>query len=189
MSIDLPVGRIARRAELLAAYALPAAMVWAALGLVVSALPLRQVAAVTIAVYAASYGAIEITGRARPAPPGSRWQVPQSLVLGVSRRRRLIVWGSILGPGFVTRNPYAGFAVLPLAVAALGTIRAGLALAVTLGLVHGTSRGLALLRDVRTAAQADYGASVLRSMYWRMLDGYLLLVIAGAAAALCSSVL
>ena len=172
------------------AYALPAAVAWAVLGLLLNVLPLSLAALSLIVVYGACYGLTESAGRARPAPPGSRWQVPQTMVAGVSRRRRVLVWGAILGPGFATRNPYAGFGLLPLAVAAVGSIPAGIALAAVIGVAHGTGRALALLRDARPRLAApDPMALVLTSMRWRTLDGVALLVIAAAAAAACARLL
>jgi hypothetical protein len=170
-----------------AAYAVPAALTWLVLGMLLSAVPLRQAAIALIVGYAACYGLVEVAGRPRPAPPGSRWQVPQSMVRGGPPWRNLVVWGSVLGPGFATRNPYAGFALLPLTVAAVGRIPAGVALAAAIGLGHGTGRALALLRDAGTAGTADYAQAVLRSMYFRVADGYALLVISGVAVITCAS--
>ncbi len=167
------------------AYALPAAVAWAVLGLLLNALPLSLAALPLIVAYGACYGVTESAGRARPAPPGSRWQVPQTMVAGVSRRRRVLVWGSVLGPGFATRNPYAGFGLLPLAVAAVGSIPAGIALAAVIGVAHGTGRALALLRDAREALAGDHLRMILKSLYWRTFDGFALLVVSGAAAVAC----
>jgi hypothetical protein len=173
----------------LAAYAVPAVAVWAVLGAALGALPLARPALVLAAGYAACYGLVEVTdrlaGRLRLRPPGSTWQVPQGMVTGVSRRRRILVWGSILGPGFATRNPYAGFGLLPLAVAAAGGVRAAALLAAAIGLAHGSGRALALLRDARPRAAAgqDPMRLVLTSMRWRTADGCVLLVIAVTAVA------
>jgi hypothetical protein len=168
------------------AYALPGAAVWAVVGLCLGALPLAGPALVLAALYAAGYGVIEASGRLVLAAPGSRWQVPQTMVQGVPPWRRIGVWGSILGPGFLTRNPYAGFGLLPIAVAAAGGVRAAVILATAIGLAHGTGRALALLRDARPGASADPMRLVLISMYWRRLDGFWLLVIAAAATAACA---
>lgn len=187
LAADLPVGRITRQACLVAAYALPAAAVWAVAGLVLTALPLRAVALVLIPVYAAYYGLVEAQIMPGLPAPGTGWQVPQSLVRGRSLTRRLLTWGSILGSGFLTRNPYAGFALLPLVVASTGSIRAGVALAAIIGAVHGAARALALSRDaVAVGDPADYLDSVLKSIYWRTADGYALLVIAGFAIIACA---
>lgn len=152
------------------------------LGLLLNLLPLSAIALVLMAGYGAFYGALEAGGMTRPAPPGSRWQVPSDWVRGVSRRRRSVVWGSLLGPGFATRNPYAGFWFLPLAVAAVNSVGYGVLLAAAIGAAHSTGRALGLLRDVKDADVNSYLQSTLRSMYWRMVDGFALLAVAGAAA-------
>jgi hypothetical protein len=169
------------------AYALPAVVLWAVLGICLGALPLTGPALVLAAIYAVCYGLTEVTGKLSLRPPGRKWQVPQTMVLGVSGRRRILVWGSILGPGFLTRNPYAGFGLLPIAVATADGVRAAAILAAAIGLAHGSGRALALLRDARPAAAMDPMRLVLVSMYWRTFDGCVLLVIAGVAIAACVS--
>jgi hypothetical protein len=169
-----------------AAYAVPAVVSWVALGLCLAALPLTGVALVTAAVYGCYYGAIEIAGRRGLAVPGRRWQVPQSMMIDASPRRRILVWGAILGPGFLTQNPYAGFGLLPVAVAAMraaGT-EACLALAAAVGLAHASARAAALLRDVRRGAAASATEQLdvlLKTIYWRRFDGAALLAVAAAA--------
>jgi hypothetical protein len=155
---------------------------WMTLGLLVNLLPLNAVALVLMAGYGVFYGVLEAGAVARPAPPGSRWQVPSEWVRGVSMRRRFMVWGSLLGPGFATRNPYAGFWLLPLAVAAVGDIGYGVLLAAAIGAAHGTGRALGLLRGVKNVGANSYLQATMRSMYWRMADGFALLTAAGAAA-------
>ena len=179
---------------MITAYAVPAVAAWTALGVILGALPLARPALVAAAGYAAGYGVIEVTdrlgGRLRLPPPGTRWQVPQAMVIGVSRWRRMLVWGSILGPGFLTRNPYAGFGLLPIAVATAGGVRSAALLGAAIGLAHAAGRALALLRDARPRpAVPDPMALVLTSMRWRTLDGFALLVIAVAAAAACARLL
>jgi hypothetical protein len=177
------------------AYVVPAVAAWTVLGIMLGALPLARPALVATAGYAAAYGLIEVTdrlgGRLRLPPPGTRWQVPQAMVIDVSRWRRTLVWGSILGPGFMTRNPYAGFGLLPIAVATAGGVRPAAALGAVIGLAHAAGRALALLRDARPrrAAAPDPMALVLTSMRWRTVDGLALLVIAGTAAAACARLL
>ncbi len=105
--------------------------------------------------------------------------------------------------GFLTPNPYAGFGVLPLAVAAMrvsGT-SAGLLLAAAVGLAHATARAVALLRDVSAAREVQAVPSMaagpavpataagqlellLKAIYWRRLDGAILLAVAAVATAL-----
>ena len=174
---------------MLAAYTVPAVVVWTVLGAILGALPLARPALVLTAGYAACYGLIEVTdrlgGRLRLPPPGTGWQVPQEMVMGASRWRRILVWGSILGPGFLTRNPYAGFGLLPVVIATAGGVRAAALLAAAIGLAHATGRALALLRDARPrpATAPDPMQLVLTSLRWRTLDGFVLLAIAGTAVA------
>jgi hypothetical protein len=84
--------------------------------------------------------------------------------------------------GFATRNPYAGFWLLPLAVGAVGNIGYGVLLAAGIGAAHSTGRAFGLLRDARDADVNSYLQSTLRSVYWRMADGFALLAAAGIAA-------
>jgi hypothetical protein len=177
-----------------AAYTVPAALAWAAVGLVLSALvrtapEVATAAIVAAAVYGCGYGAAEVCGATWPGAPGRRWQVPQDLLIGVSGGR-VLVWGSILGPGFLTRNPYAGFGILPVLVAATGTFPAGIWIAALIGASHASGRACGLLRDsarARAGASARAGAQdqpfrlLLRSLRWRVLDGLALLAVAGAA--------
>jgi hypothetical protein len=182
LAVGLPVGRLARVTLAVTVYAVPAVAVWAVLGIGLGALPLARPALVLAIGYAACYGVNETAAFRRLRPPGSSWQVPQAMVMNVPRWRRVLVWGSILGPGFLTRNPYAGFGLLPLVVASVGRPAAAAGLAAVIGLAHGTGRALALLRDARPDAAADPMRLVLTSMRWRTFDGFALLVIAGAAA-------
>lgn len=163
----------------------PAALAWAILGLVLNLLPISAAALVLAAVYSIFYGIVESNGKIWPRPPGRTWQVPSRWVRGRPAGQRILIWGSALGPGFATRNLYAGFGLLPIAVAAVGSIRAGLALAVAIGTAHGAARALALARDVRDSDQADYLQAELKSRFWRIFDGYALLVIGGLAVMAC----
>jgi hypothetical protein len=170
----------------LAAYVVPGAAAWAAVGLALGvaavAIPwLSTAAVVTTVVYGCLYGAAEVRGSPWPAAPGRRWQVPQDLLIGASPRRRVLVWGSILGPGFLTRNAYAGFALLPVLVAAVGSVPAAVVVAGLVGAAHAAGRAAALLRD-SSRPQDDAFALVLSLLRWRVADGLALLTVAGAAA-------
>jgi hypothetical protein len=181
MAADLPVGRKARPLGPLVAYAAPAAAAWALVGLLGNLAPVRLAALGLTVAYGAYYGLIEVAGRPGLPTPGRFWQVPSQWVDNVPRWRRILTWGALLGPGFATRNPYAGFGLLVLVVCSVGNIRLGVALAAALGLLHGLARALALLRDTRRVAVTDYLDLVARSMRWRTIDGLTLLAVAGAA--------
>jgi hypothetical protein len=159
LAAGLPVGRHAVRLGVLAAYSVPAMAAWALLGLGLGTagaeLPgLRGVALAAVAGYASYYGALELSGRRGLPPPGRGWQVPQTMLIEASARRRLLVWGALLGPGFATRNPFAGFGLMPLAVASMPGPAPAVVLGAAVGLAHGAARAAALLRDVRELGPA-----------------------------------
>ena len=131
---------------------------WALVGLLLWALPLADVALVLLVGYGCGYGALEITGAAWPPAPGRRWQVPQDMMIGAGRGRRLLIWGAVLGPGFLTRNPYAGFGALPLLAAAAvkvagGSLVAGVCVAALIGAAHGAGRRRGAAAGQREAAR------------------------------------
>lgn len=184
---------------MIAAYAVPAMGIWTVLGFCLAALPLTGAGLVGAVAYGLGYGRSELAGGRGLPVPGRRWQVPQTMMIDSPPARRVAVWGALLGPGFVTRNPFAGFGLLPLAVAAEGLSGPAQAvlLAAAIGLAHSSARAVALLRDVaevsRTCGAEPAFASVtaagqlellLRTVYWRRLDGALLLTVAVIATAL-----
>ncbi len=144
------------------------------------ATPVRAGACLAAAAYGLGYGLIEVSGRAWPPAPGRRWQVPQELVIAAGDRRRILIWGAVLGPGWLTRNPYAAFGLLPVLVLGAGRVSQAVVLAALIGAAHGGGRAAALLRDARAPA-SDPFALLLTSVRWRVTDGFALLVVAGAA--------
>jgi hypothetical protein len=210
LATGLPVGRRAAGLRVIAAYAVPAVLIWALAGLGLGALGelvpgVRAIALAAVAAYGGYYGATELAGWRGLAPPGRSWQVPQTMLLDAPPRRRVLVWGALLGPGFATRNPFAGFGLLPLAVAAMPGAGAAAALGATIGLAHGTARAAALLRDVRELDRAPAAVMrlavvtagpgggpevlpthldmLLKTIYWRRFDGAVLLAVAATGAA------
>lgn len=186
LAADLPVGGITAPLTLLLAYTVlaytvPGAATWMLVGLLATMAPAGRIALTLTAAYAACYGLAETAGLPGWRPPGRSWQVPSQWVGNAPRWRRILIWGSLLGPGFATRNPYAGFGLLPLVVAAVGSPQPGVVLAASLGLLHGAGRAAALLRDTRRAADASYLSAVTGAIRWRTLDGLALLLVAGAA--------
>jgi hypothetical protein len=162
-------------------YAIPAILTWMLIGLSLNVYHLRRFSLVLLVIYCVYYGLTESTGLPGRAPPGSSWQVPQFFVSGTSRHKRVLIWGGILGPGFFTRNPYAGFGLLLLAISLLDSVQTGVLIAAAIGFAHGSGRALALVRDVRVTDPASYLESVLRSMYWRTFDGIMLLALGSMA--------
>ena len=163
----------------LLAYVVPAALTWLLLGTILNVMSVAVAAWIALTLYSLFYGFAEVADVAELGIPGSRWQVPQAFVMNKGSGRILATWGGLLGPGFATRNPYAGFVALVLGIATFGSVTIGACVALAVGAAHGASRALALLRDARTIEHRDYLESVLRSMYWRRVDGVVLLVLAG----------
>lgn len=196
LAAGLPVGRPAVRAGVLAAYAGPSIAVWSVLGLALTAIPLRWLALPLAVAYGGYYGWLELAGQRGLPIPGRSWQVPQPMLIGAPPRRRVLVWGALLGPGFATRNPYAGFGLLPVAVAAMPGPVVGVMLGAAIGFAHAAARAIALMRDVselrnaREVAPVAAGAgpvagqldALLKTIYWRRFDGAALLAAAAAAA-------
>ena len=197
---------------MLTAYAIPAVLLWGLLGLGAGSLGLllpgaHGIALAATAAYGCYYGATELAGRGGLSPPGRLWQVPQTMLIDAPPRQRVLVWGALLGPGFATRNPFAGFGLLPLAVAAMPGIGPAVALGAAIGLSHGTARASALLRDVRdvnpppvvrasAVAAPGHGETdsdappthlemVLKTIYWRRFDGAALLMVAATGTFAC----
>lgn len=69
--------------------------------------------------------------------------------------------------------------MLPVIIASMTSVPVGIALGGAIGLAHGMGCAIALVRDARLAATADYLETTLKKMRWRMIDGLVLLLIAG----------
>jgi hypothetical protein len=165
------------------AYILPAALLW---GFVAMALaPLLGIAHLTAIlawIYAAAFGLLEAIGIPF-RPLGPPWQVPAQWLKGRSSVIQTLIWGIVLGPGFVTRNPYAGMwlllVLLPLQASFAALVVAGCAI----GITHAATRVGGVIYNHR---HPDTGAllTVLAQTRWRIADGMLLVFVAGGLAAL-----
>jgi hypothetical protein len=140
------------------------------------------------------YGFLATSGKEWLPAPSLKWQVPFGWIQGRRPVLKALIWGSALGPGFATINPYAGFWLLPLVAASQDSITAGIAVAAALGGIHAIGRTLALMRDIRReeAAQHDedpdhdqtilnYKVAMVRMAQFRALDGYLIIAMSGIA--------
>jgi hypothetical protein len=161
---------------LIVAHAAPAAVVWGVIGLALAAIRRPHDALLIAGLYATIFGASEALSL-RLRPPTSTWQVPRHWV-GRHRglRRQAVGWGATLGPGLLTRNPYASiWLVVPL-LAASNSPQAGLFTGIAVGVAHGAMRAggighnaLKLPGSVHTALAGYFG--------WRLLDGECLLLL------------
>jgi hypothetical protein len=131
--------------------------------------------------YAVVFGTCEVL-RIPFRQLGLTWQVPAQWLRGRSATIRTLIWGACLGPGFVTRNPYAGMWVLPLLVALAPNWMAAMLLGIAIGLAHGSSRAVGILRNLSRLEEVCAPVMILKQMRWRFFDGSVLLLLAGSLA-------
>lgn len=167
------------------AYVLPAALVWGVLGILFRLLnvipwliPLLALA------YTLWFGLLETLGLPfRPLEIG--WQVPSGWIDGRPSMVQALTWGTTLGPGLVTRNPYAGIWLLPLLIALNQSLLIAMLVGVAVGMAHGGARVLGVLSNRRSMEMDEEYAHlmILGSQFrWQYIDGLALLVAAGALA-------
>jgi hypothetical protein len=162
------------------AYALPAALVWLVLGGIWGSVHVSIVSRSAAAAYAAVFGIAEVMWL-RLSPPSSGWGVPARWVEGRGMPSRTVIWGTLLGPGLVTKNPYAGIWLLPLLMWSATGAAAGALVGLGAGLAHGSMRAWGVRSNARDGRGAY--AIMLRQLYWRYVDGAVLLFAAAALAA------
>jgi hypothetical protein len=94
---------------------------------------------------------------------------------------RTLVWGATLGPGLMTRNPYAGIWLMPLLIAVTAGPLAGALTGATVGAAHGLGRAFATIEAVRVRSRGPRMPTefVLHQLRWRLADGLALSFIAG----------
>lgn len=167
---------------MLASYALPAAVVWGILGIALSHLAHKAPPMILVTIgYTVAYGLSETVGWPLRAPSVS-WQVPARWVRG-HPAARMVIWGIALGPGLVTRNPYAGMGLLPLLLILYQNPMAGAA-GLLFGAVHGGARAMGVLWNQRqVAGGCDIIIVMGQQLRWRLVDGAILLLAAGGLVA------
>lgn len=127
--------------------------------------------------YALAFGVPEAL--ALPFRPVSlSWQVPAHWLRGRSALMQTLIWGFTLGPGIVTRNPYAGMWLLPVFLTLNHSLVVDLGIGVAIGFAHGGARAFGVL-STRHNLDAC-GSSILTQWRWRVADGLLLLFGAGS---------
>lgn len=134
--------------------------------------------------YALGFGLFEVLGLPVRVPSLS-WQVPATWVKGKSATTQTIIWGTLLGPGFVTRNPYAGIWLLPLLLGLNQNLLAAIGIGAAVGFTHGGARAFGIISNRTCVKDLNAHLSVLgRQWYWKYVDGLTLLMATGGLTAL-----
>lgn len=163
------------------AFALPGAAAWALIGAGLGALSLPfGIVAAAAWCYALCFGVAQ-TLQVRLRAPSSSWQVPQEWVRYRSPRQQIVVWGVTLGPGVITRNPYASMWLLPAFLSLVDSVPAGLLAGAVIGACHGAARALGVILNV-AVLRARVEHAMLSLVVSQTIDGVWLLFIAGATA-------
>jgi hypothetical protein len=167
------------------AYALPAAAVWSILGAAFWLLNSVSLFILLFAwVYALGFGLFEVFGLPVRIP-GLSWQVPATWVKGKSAATQTMIWGTLLGPGLVTRNPYAGFWLLPLLLGLNQNLLVAIGIGVAVGLTHGGARACGIISNQKCVKDLNAHIFILQRQWcWKYIDGLTLLMVAGGLTAL-----
>ncbi len=169
----------------IAAYAIPAAIVWGIFALAFRLLAGSPLLLPFLALaYALWFGLNELVEFSR-IRLSLAWQVPSHWVKGRSALVQTLIWGTSLGPGLITRNPYAGIWLLPFLIALDRDPAMTFIVGLAVGAVHGGARAIGVLRN-RSCMRSDVDAYLKimgAQQRWQYLDGLALLLAAGVLAA------
>jgi hypothetical protein len=159
-------------------FSVPAALVWAVAPLILNTMPASLLLALGI-VYATLFGITESLGL-RLRAPSSSWQVPSRWVAGRSGAAQSLIWGSFLGPGLLTRNPLGGIWLVLVMLGLLPDVRVAVMVALAAGVLHGGSRAVGVLANIRTPEDnARIFLRIRSRVRWVWADGLGLLTASG----------
>jgi hypothetical protein len=156
----------ARRIAVMLTYASSGAIVWTPAIWLLGRLP-TDVDVVILAIFAMVFGAAEVLMLPMRSP-GLNWQVPARWVRS---RHRALIWAVFLGPGCLTRNPYAGMWAWPLCFAIAGSSGSVVLFGALGGALHGASRGALIWRS---RAQTDVYVLSQEQIMYKLRDGLIL---------------
>src|SRR6266568_763728 len=159
------------------AYVIPAVLLWSLLGAVVWWIAGFQEAISLIAFgYALLFGLVETLGAVLPTP-SSRWQVPDRWLKGHSLTAQTLIWGVVLGPGFITRNPFAGIWLVPLLLTLNQSLPTMLLASALVGAAHASGRAIGILTNIKHVETSCGHLLILSAqLRWKFVDGLTLLV-------------
>ena len=169
------------------AYIVPAVVIWGVLAILVHPLThLTQIMLLVAWMYALVLGLLEAL--AIPFRPLSlNWQVPAQWLQGRSAFVQTLIWGAALGPGFVTRNPYAGIWLLPVLLTLNQHFFTNLGIGIVIGTAHGCTMAIGVLLTRQNLDTC--GSGILMQWRWRVADGLILLFGAGSFTAAVLTIL
>jgi len=166
------------------AYVLPAAAAWGVLGMALQPLDtVPLLVPLIVWLYSLWFGIVETFG-VRFRAPSLAWQVPARWIQRRTDAQQAVIWGTVLGPGWATVNPYAGIWLLPfLVVMGRGLFMAAV-VGVMVGVIHGGARAMGVLSNSRHVEVNNSHLMILgQRLRWRYMDGLTLLLAAGALVA------
>lgn len=132
--------------------------------------------------YSLGFGACEVIGI--PIRSFSlTWQVPARWLQGRSRTAQMFIWGIFLGPGLVTKNPYAGIWLLPLLLVLDYNRSIAIGVGASIGIMHGFAYALGILNNHKNIGGSCTHSVILAQWKWRIADGLALLLVAGGLTA------
>lgn len=123
-----------------------------------------------------TYGAVQLLGLGWPIPT-LPFGTPSAWLRGRSGTGQTLVWGATLGPGFLTRNPYACMWLAMIALSGSSTTVAALITGAVAGVTHGTARAVGILLNIRRRL-TPYEVMSQR-LTWKFVDGIALFAAAG----------
>jgi hypothetical protein len=166
-----------------AAYILPAALLWGVVAVAIYPLTLvSHTIAILAGMYAVVFGLLEAAGIPFRSL-GSAWQIPAQWLKRRSVMTQTLIWGVTLGPGFLTRNPYAGMWLILLLLPLQHSFPALVLAGGIVGATHGASRVAGIIYNHRHLDNVAL-LTVLAQARWRIADGMMLLFIAGGLIAI-----
>ena len=150
-------------------FAIAGAFSWALLGTAVAATDLAGAFVLAGACLGAAYALAVLLGVELPTP-ALNWQVPSSWLRGRPAPARALVWAGTLGPGLLTRNPYASMLLVPVLLGAAGSVPLGLAFGAAAGAAHGASRALGVLLVQHDLTKWSSHMFLLAYFRWKVVD-------------------
>jgi hypothetical protein len=95
-------------------------------------------------------------------------------------RTQVAVWGLALGPGLFTHNHYAGIWLIPMMLALNGDAKQGAVVGALVGLGHGLSHAVGILRLIPNLEEWERPATIMLARFrWKLIDGLALVLAAG----------